>query len=172
MITTPRLLLRPFSLADVPKVFVMGSEEGIRRWIPDQVYRDQLHAELVVRALMGHTDNRPDPAAQPFVLGIEHDETGDLIGHVGLSPARGSVEIGYAIEQRLQGKGFATEAVAAMSRWASSALSLPEILGIVAAGNVQSCRVLEKAGFLRHREEVRTAATIVIYRYTPVVRSG
>jgi RimJ/RimL family protein N-acetyltransferase len=176
MISTPRLLLRPFSLADVPKVFVMGGEEGIRRWIPDQVYRDQQHAELVVRALMGHTENRPDPAAQPYVLGIEHNMTGDLIGHVGLSPARGSVEIGYAIEQRLQGNGLATEAVTAIARWASAALSLPEVLGIVAADNVQSCRVLEKAGFVRHHDEVKNAnghaATIVIYRYAPALRPG
>jgi ribosomal-protein-alanine N-acetyltransferase len=169
MISTPRLLLRPFSPADVPKVFAMGNEGGIRRWIPDQVYRDQHHAELVVRALIAHTDNLPDPAARPYVLGIEHAEARDLIGHVGLSPARGSVEIGYAIEQRLQGNGLATEAVAAMSTWASSALSLPEVLGIVEADNVPSCRVLEKAGFVRHSEEVRMAAgrpaTIVIYRW-------
>src|SRR4051812_3828223 len=111
MISTSRLLLRPFSLADVPKVFVMGGEEGIRRWIPDQVYRDQQHAEQVVRALMAHTVNPPDPRTHPYVLGIEHQETGALIGHVGLSPARGSVEIGYAVEQQLQGKGLATETV-------------------------------------------------------------
>jgi RimJ/RimL family protein N-acetyltransferase len=172
MISTPRLLLRPFSLADVPKVFAMGAEEGIRRWIPDQVYRDQPHAELVVRALIGHTNNRPDPAAQPYVLGIEQSATGDLIGHIGLSPARGTVEIGYAVEQRLQGQGLATEAVTAMARWASAELSLPEILGIVAADNVQSRRVLEKAGFVWHRDEVGRAATLVIYRYAPALTGG
>ena len=176
MISTPRLLLRPFSLADVPKVFAMGGEEGIRRWIPDQVYRDQQHAELVVRALMGHTENRPDPGAKPYVLGIEQKETGALIGHVGLSPARGSVEIGYAVEQRLQGQGLATEAVTGMSKWATAELSLPEVLGIVEADNMHSRRVLEKAGYVRHRKEVKNASgratTIVIYRYAPALRSG
>src|SRR5688500_13923593 len=52
MIATARLLLRPFSLTDVPKVFAMGDEAGMRRWIPDQVYRDERHAEHVVTALM------------------------------------------------------------------------------------------------------------------------
>lgn len=169
MISTSRLLLRPFSPADVPKVFVMGSEEGIRRWIPDQVYRDQRHAEQVVSALMAYTAKRPDPRTSPYVLGIEEKETGALIGHVGLSPARGSVEIGYAIEQRLQGKGLATEAVTAISGWALAELSLPEVLGIVAADNVQSCRVLEKSGFVRSGEEVKNADgrsyTLLIYRY-------
>lgn len=169
MISTSRLLLRPFSMADVPKLLVMSGEEGIRRWIPDQVYREQHHAEQVVSALIAYTAKSPDPRTSPYVLGIEEKETCTLIGHVGLSPARGSVEIGYAIEQRLQGKGLATEAVAAMARWALADLSLPELLGIVAADNVRSRRVLEKAGFVRKGDEVKNAngrsSTILIYRY-------
>lgn len=170
VIATPRLRLRPFSMADVPKVFAMGDEDGMRRWIPDQVYRDLQHAERVVRALIGYTDQPLAPDVRPYVLGIEHQETGELIGHVGLSPARGSIEIGYAVEDRRQGNGFASEAVTAMSRWAA----LPEILGVVEAGNVRSCRVLEKAGFVRHADEVKHAGgrvtMIVIYRYAPAVR--
>lgn len=172
MISTPRLVLRPFSLADVHKVFAMGNEEGIRRWIPDQVYRDLQHAEMVVRALIGHTDERPDPSTRPYVLGIEHKETRALIGHVGLSPARGSVEIGYAVEQRLQGQGLATEAITAMSKWGLAELSLAEILGIVEADNVQSRRALEKAGYVQQREEIKNAAKVVVYRYAPASRSG
>ena len=155
MILTSRLLLRPFTLADAPKLLVMSGEAGMRRWIPDQVYRDQEHAEAVVRALTAHTAKPPDPAVHPYVLGIEDKDTGFLIGHVGLSPARGSVEIGYAIEEQLQGRGLATEAVSALSGWALAELTLPEVLGVVAAENVPSCRVLEKAGFARIGDEVK-----------------
>src|SRR3569623_403596 len=102
MISTARAILRAFTLADVRKLLAMSAEEGMRRWIPDQVYRDEQHAEQVARALIAHTDRAPDPRAHPYVLGIEHEESGTLIGHVGLSPARGSVEIGYAIEQQYQ----------------------------------------------------------------------
>ncbi|MFH0901628.1 MAG: GNAT family N-acetyltransferase [Pseudomonadota bacterium] len=109
MISTARLILRPFSLADVPKVFAMSGEDGLRRWIPDQVYRDESHAAQVVSDLIALTDSPPDPRVKPYVFGIEQKETGTLVGHVGLSPARGSVEIGYAIEQRMQGQGLATE---------------------------------------------------------------
>jgi [ribosomal protein S5]-alanine N-acetyltransferase len=164
MISTSRLVLRPFALADVPKLFVMSVEDGMRRWIPDQVYRDEAHADEVARALMAHTDNAPDPRVRPYVLGVEHTETGSLIGHVGLSPARGSVEIGYAIEQRMQGQGLATEAVAAMATWAVVGLSLPEVLGIVAADNMPSRRVLEKAGFVRTADVLeRSTGTLLVY---------
>jgi ribosomal-protein-alanine N-acetyltransferase len=168
MIATSRLLLRPFALSDAPKLFAMSIEEGIRRWIPDQVYRDEDHAAEVARALMAHTAKSPAPGVRPYVLGIEHEGSGSLIGHVGLSAARGSVEIGYAIEQALQGKGLATEAVTAMASWALGVLSLPEVLGIVEAENVHSCRVLEKAGFVLDGEEVRRTdariRTLRIYR--------
>ena len=86
MITTARLLLRPFTLDDVAKLFAMSGEAGMRRWIPDQVYRDIEHAEQVTRALMAFTAQPPDPRVRPYVLGIEHG--GVLIGHVGLSAAR------------------------------------------------------------------------------------
>ena len=165
MISTSRLRLRAFTLTDVPKLFVMSVEEGMRRWIPDQVYRDEQHAEQVVRALVAYTDLVPDPRARPFVLGIEHVETGLLIGHVGLSAARGSVEIGYAIEQKYKGTGLATEAVTAMSAWGLGALGLPEVLGIIALDNAPSRRVLEKAGYVQIGESVDgRGIAILIYR--------
>jgi ribosomal-protein-alanine N-acetyltransferase len=168
MLATSRLLLRTFTLADVPKLFVMSAEEGMRRWIPDQVYRDVQHAEQVARALMAYTELVPHPRTRPYVLGIEHEETGSLIGHVGFSPARGSVEIGYAVEEQYQGTGVATEAVMAMSGWGLGALGLPDVLGIVAVDNAPSRRVLEKAGFVRIGEsEDGRAQAILIYRRTP-----
>jgi RimJ/RimL family protein N-acetyltransferase len=160
VITTSRLLLRPFTLADTPKIFAMSQEAGMRRWIPDQVYRDEEHAELVLRALIAFTEEPPEPRTRPYVLGIEH--AGELIGHVGLSPARGSVEIGYAIEDTHQGKGFASEAVSAATQWGLTELSLPEVLGIVGAENTGSRRVLEKARFARRADET----TRIVYAAT------
>lgn len=164
-ISTARLWLRPFTLDDAPKLLVMSHEDGLRRWIPDQVYRDLEHAEHVVRVLTGYTAEPPAPSVRPYVLGVEDKGTGVLIGHVGLSAARGSVEIGYAIEQQLQGRGLATEAVIAMTRWALDELELPEVLGVVGVDNAASCRVLERAGFARDGEE----PMIRIYRCTRTV---
>lgn len=163
MLTTPRLCLRPFTVADVAKLYAMSQEDGIRRWMPDQVYTDVAHAEDVVRALIGFTERAPEPAVRPYVLAVvlvEHDE---VIGHVGLSPARGSVEIGYAIEACMHGRGLATEAVAAMAAWALRELGLPEVLGVVGANNAGSRRVLEKAGFVLTPQPA-TRPTDLIYR--------
>lgn len=170
MLSTPRLLLRPFTLSDVAKIYAMSQEAALRRWLPDQVYRDERHAEEVVSALMAFTAKDPEPRRSPYVLGIEQRATAVLIGHIGVSPARGSVEIGYGIEERLHGNGFATEAVTAMAAWAMRELALPELLGIVDRDNSASRRVLEKSGFVQNGELVKTVDgrvhDLVIYVYS------
>lgn len=143
---TARLRLRRFERGDAAKLFAMSREDALVRWLPDQVYRDLDHAADVAARLRELSDLDPiDPRVHPFVLGVVADR--ELIGHVGLSAARGSVEIGYAIEAARAGRGLATEAVMELSTWALEALGLPEVLGIVKRANVASCRVLEKAGF-------------------------
>lgn len=160
MIETARLLLRPIVLADIPALYAMSLEPALGKWIPDQVYRDEAHAEEVVRALIALAAHR-DPREKPFVLALEDRATGEVIGHVGLSRARGSVEIGYAIAERLHGQGLATEAVTAMTEWGLRELGLPEVLGIVATANVSSCRVLQKAGYVYTGDQ---PAGIAVYR--------
>lgn len=143
MIASARLRLRALTLADAPKLFAMSQEAGMRRWIPDQVYRDEAHAAEVAAKLIDFAAQPFDPGVRPFVLGIEF--SGELVGHVGLSPLRGSVEVGYAVEDAMQGRGIASEAVRAIVEWAQ----LPEVLGVIGADNVASARVLERAGFVK-----------------------
>lgn len=75
--------------------------------------------------------------------------SGLVLGGVGFHgpPKGGEVEIGYGIVPSRQGRGYATEAVSTL---VSLALSMPEVVGVVAAtdaDNVASQRVLEKTGF-------------------------
>jgi RimJ/RimL family protein N-acetyltransferase len=90
------------------------------------------------------------------VLGVCRGGGTELIGHVGLSPQREGVEIGYAIEAKHQGEGLATEAVRAAVGWGMRRFALDCIFGIASCDNVASCRVLERAGFALWDESVRT----------------
>lgn len=172
VLTTARLHLRPFTAADVPAVYEMSREAGLRRWLPDQVYRDEAEAAEVLAALAAHTAQPPAPHLRPFVLGVEHAASAALIGHVGLSPARGSIEIGYAIGDAWQGQGFAREAVDAMAAWALGALGLPEVLGIVAADNLASIAVLARAGFMPVASPAPGASPQLVYRRVAALGAG
>ena len=47
-IATPFLSLRPLAADDAAKIFQMIQEEGMRAWLPSQVYRDEADAALVI----------------------------------------------------------------------------------------------------------------------------
>ena len=92
-------------------------ESGMHKWLPDQVYRSKNHTTEVLEYLIEQYNDLESPAQSLWVLGICLRITGELIGHVGLSPLRNQVEIGFAIEEEHQRYGYATEAVSAISQW-------------------------------------------------------
>jgi [ribosomal protein S5]-alanine N-acetyltransferase len=143
--------LRLFTPEDAHAVFVLSQQPGMREWLPDQVYADEAGALATLDALIAGCAVA-DPRRAPLVLAVC---TSELVGHVGLSAARGAVEIGYAIDDSHRGKGLATDAVRAMADWGLRTFALPYIDGIVAADNVASCRVLERAGFDLVQETAR-----------------
>ncbi len=68
-------------------------------------------------------------------------------GFMGRPAEGGVVEIGYGTLGEFQGRGYATEAVSALTCWA---LTQPGVLQVIAEAlpeNTASVRVLEKSGF-------------------------
>ncbi len=61
--------------------------------------------------------------------------------------ADGTTEIGYGIEDAHQGRGYATEAVAAAAAWAENQPGIAHIVAETEPGNAASQRVLKKCGF-------------------------
>ena len=61
-----------------------------------------------------------------------------------------SAEIGYGVRGDERGKGYASEALAAVARWALTEAGLQRAWLTANTDNVASVRVAEKAGF--HRE--------------------
>lgn len=164
--------LRFFVPEDAPKAFAMSRESGVRAWLPDQVYESEAHALGALRHLIEKCHDPGNPSLGPYVLGVCVHGSRELIGHVGLSPLGDRVEIGYAIEEGRQRQGFASEAVRAMAEWALPRFSLPRIIGIAAADNAASCKVLENAGFQLAEESIRSlhGRTRLVRTYEKVER--
>jgi RimJ/RimL family protein N-acetyltransferase len=60
-----------------------------------------------------------------------------------------AVELGWRLARAFWGRGYATEAAAAASRFAFADLGLAELLAYTAAGNLRSRRVMERVGMTR-----------------------
>jgi RimJ/RimL family protein N-acetyltransferase len=146
VVRTGTLFLRHLTLDDTAPIFRLSQEQGMRAWLPDQVYADEAEALEVLRFLSLQYGPSTDPRITPYVLAVCLAASNELIGHVGFSPCEYGVEIGYAIGDAHQNRGYAKQAAFAASTWALSRFGLPFVHAIVAVENV-GCKVLESCGF-------------------------
>lgn len=72
-------------------------------------------------------------------------------------------EIGYALGRPHWGKGYATEAAAAVRDYAQSELRRERIIALIHEDNVASRRVAEKLGMAYEREVELQLATVGLY---------
>jgi len=83
-----------------------------------------------------------------FAIEVE----GQAVGGIGFvlhgDVERVSAEIGYWLGEPFWGRGIATEAVVAVTRYAIDAHQLTRVFALPFARNQASCRVLEKAGYV------------------------
>jgi RimJ/RimL family protein N-acetyltransferase len=93
-------------------------------------------------------------------LTLEYRETCEYLGLVGMQVMtvavpnlpQPAVEIGWRLTRAAQGHGYATEAAGALVDHAFNTLHLPEVVAIIATGNVASQRVATKLGMTQRPE--------------------
>lgn len=149
---TEHLLIRKLEPEDADRLFENHAEEKVKKWFPNESYADLNEAKEAI-AFFGDC---VDKDRLPFVLAIELKETGELIGDTGVSEVDGepdAVEIGYQICNKYCGRGFATEALKAMTEFSFAKFGAKVSYGRVVHGNGASARVLGKAGYLFLKEE-------------------
>ncbi|MNC16610.1 putative ribosomal N-acetyltransferase YdaF [compost metagenome] len=116
----------------------------------DEFYTEEHQLQLITKSKVDRAEDR----RYDFV--ICHKEDGRIIGSIGLSfVVRGPLQscmIGYSMDQEYNGKGYMTEAVKQVVRYAFEVLKFHRITGEASPHNPGSIRVLENAGF--HKEGI------------------
>ncbi len=138
---TPRLLLRPLSVADAEAVFVWCSDPAVNRFMPYPLYRDVEQ----VRAWLSTAEQTE--TSLPF--GFVRKADGLLIGSGDISlDARepGAWGFGYNLRRDCWNQGYATEATRAMIAYVHAYRGARVIVANHAAANPASGRVMEKCG--------------------------
>jgi aminoglycoside 6'-N-acetyltransferase len=144
-ILTPRLHLRRSRPEDAETISRYRSDPTVHMhqgW--DRTDPEGVRAEI--EEMAGRRPGEPGGWVQ-FTL--EEREDGRLVGDVGLSPRAdepGVVLVGYTVAPEAQGRGYATEAVAALVDYAFGTLGATLVRAYADAGNAASIRVMEKVG--------------------------
>lgn len=116
----------------------------------EEFYTEEQQLQMIIKS---RTDRAED---RKYDFLICHKETGAIMGSAGLSfVVRGPLQrcmIGYILDQEYNGKGYMTEAVKLVVRYAFEELKFHRIIGEASPRNPGSVRVLEKAGF--HKEGI------------------
>lgn len=137
------LQLRPWERRHASAVVAASADPVIRQWNDPRVADPEAARAWVDRARDWGT----------HATWAVHDvTTGDVLGNVSLhrvEPEHARGEVGYWVLPQARGRGVASTAVAAATRFAFGALGLQRVELIHAIDNPASCRVAEKAGFLR-----------------------
>ena len=135
---TARLTLTPAVEADAAFVLELLNDPGWIRNIGDRGVRSLDDARSYVRDRLG----------QSLWL-VARDAAGEPLGMCGLveRDVLDSPDLGYAFLERHSGKGYATEAAAAVLRHVREVMRLPKLAAITDPANLASQRVLQKLGF-------------------------
>jgi RimJ/RimL family protein N-acetyltransferase len=110
-----------------------------------------------IEAMTGRSPGSPEGWVQ---LSVVERDTGRLVGDVGMSPSKGEpgvIKVGYTVDPAFQGRGYATEAVAALAAYAVDTLGASVVRAYADADNAASIRVAEKVGMrlverIEHRD--------------------
>ncbi|MEV4436450.1 GNAT family N-acetyltransferase [Streptomyces sp. NPDC049585] len=148
-LSTARLLLRPFTSADVPAVHAACQDPEIPRWTRVPSPYTQEDARTFVERIA--VDGWRDDTAYSF--GVFTREGGHLVGAMGLvrlsllnGPER-EAELGYWTAKEQRGRGYTVEAAREVCRWAFEDLGVERLEWLAEAGNEGSRAVALKAGF-------------------------
>ncbi|MBV9279815.1 MAG: GNAT family N-acetyltransferase, partial [Chloroflexi bacterium] len=148
LLTTNRLLLREFEFDDWPAVLAYQSDPRYLRYY-HWAHRSEEDVRDFVRMFL---DAGREVPRTGFQLAIVLRENNRLIGNCGFrlpAPEAQQGEIGYEIDPRYWGHGYATEAARAMLAFGFGDCKVHRISANCVAENTGSARVLEKLGMQR-----------------------
>ena len=153
-IRTPRLLLRAYAPGDVDAVYAYHRLPQTARYLGHEPM-SRAEAEALVTRRIGSSTLAG--VGEVLNLVIELAQTRALVGDCVLFwRSQGQAEVGYVLNPAYHGRGYATEAVAALLRLGFADLGLHRVAARCDARNTASARVMERAGMRREAHLVQS----------------
>ena len=157
-LNTDRLFLRTMNMNDAEAILAYRSdafENRYQGWIPkkiEDVY-DFINNRITTEVNVANTWH------QMVVINREHKK---LIGDIGIhfmDEENKQVELGFTLDKKYQGNGFATESVKQVIEYLFNTLNKYRIIASIDPRNSSSLKLVERLGF---RKEAHFRKSILI----------
>lgn len=147
ILATERMVLRALRPSDAERVFAMRSDpqvmEHVNRPLATSIGDATALIELITTSVAAND-------AVQWAITLEGDDKFiGLIGFWRIVKVHHYGELGYKLMRDQWGKGYISEAIAAVVPFGFQTLGFHRIEAITRPGNVASIRALEKNGFVR-----------------------
>jgi len=158
IIETERLILRPLTLDDAETAYYgwTGDPDVAEyvSWLPHHSIDDGIEWLKEIEWKQDKAGNILEN--DNYIWGFVLKETGELFGSGGLIWEEDwqMFQVGYNIMKTHWNRGYTTEAMEAVLKFASNNLGLKKIAGGHAKENRASSRVIEKLGFVYDRDDI------------------
>jgi len=157
---TPRLIIREFLPGEEDIYLNHFNDELVIQYIPKRSREERIN--IFRKGLEQYAANKTTG-----LWGIFSKADGDFIGSCLLRPfydEAGVLELGYSLERKYWGGGFATEMAAAMLAHGLSDRSISDVVAVTELENIGSQRVLEKAGLKRVDNLLRDGEELAYFK--------
>lgn len=150
-LTTPRLTLRRFTAADADDLFAYQGLPSVAKYLYRPPFTPESSVQIAAeRAAQGSWQHDGDKIALAICLsGKDAAEPSGVLGEVSLKLASAharQAEIGWTLNPRHEGRGYASEAASALAVFAFGTLRVHRIYARLDAENTGSARVCERLG--------------------------
>ncbi|MCB2296238.1 GNAT family N-acetyltransferase [Clostridium tagluense] len=159
-VTTQRLKIIPLDIENY-RLYIENSnemEENLGLKITNKIWDENIKGAFQYRFKKA-SENKERYLWETLWIVICKEENCEIASLMikGYPNEMGEVIIGYGTNETFQNKGYMTEAVEGLIKWI---FTNPKALSIVAdteKTNIASHRVLEKNGFIKYKESVKTS---------------
>ena len=163
MFETERLLIRKFTMDDLPKLIELRSDEAVNKYLGGTRLQNP---EAIEKRFRVYLD-----CYEKFGFGVcalVWKETGEMFGWSGLMPLEdsGEIEVGYGMSKDFWGKGVGYECARAWLEYGFEKAGLERIVAVAQPENTGSWRIMEKLGMRYEKTEEHYGIDCKFYAIT------
>ncbi|WP_291516527.1 GNAT family N-acetyltransferase [Bdellovibrio sp. ArHS] len=164
LFSTENLIVRHWISEDLPAILKVYGDPDAMKWVGDGSVLTQTQAEKWLAVTARNYEKRGYG-----MFTILEKKSEQIIGFGGLvhPGEQVEVEVKYAYLRDFWGRGFASEFIQALLKYAKSKLSITNIIATTHPENEASKKVLTKSGFVLEKEVLNDDGTFTsLFRWT------